>query len=1212
MLTKFDVRSSRVKGVSFHKQRPWVLCGLHNGVVQIWDYRMNTSVDTYFEHSGSVRGVDFHDHQPLFVTGADDYTVKVWNHKLRRCLFTLIGHVDYIRTTFFHKEQPWIVSSSDDFTIRVWNWQSRNSVACLPGHSHYVMCAQFHPTKDLLASASLDKTIRFWDISPLRLRRQEAGFAQDLLGTVDVMVKFQIDVHEKGVNWVAFHPFQNYIVSGADDRTVAVCSYSATGWYLEKRIRSHTANVCCVSYFKDYIISNSEDRTIRVFEKRRSDQVMIFRRDTDRYWVLATLPQQNLIAAGHDSGLQVFKLFRERPAFTMDPEQKTLYYVHERSLYVYNFETGGDHTVNIDKGYDTTAPHHLYPPRAISYNPGDQQLTAFYDGLNCVDLLAVPKPGLLGVELTLRTYADMTDAVFVGPNKFVYVNSNGQLCMQNLQRDKDKVLETNFVCSRVFPGPMGCVVCASEDHVYLYQVAQHGTVADAAVTGLRFVVWDKDYHKVAFVGKNTITVMTKRFRTIATVAESSVRMKSAAFDETRDVMYFTTANHLKYCSLRTGETSTISTLKNVVYLVRAVGDRIWVLSRGGKVFVKELDNLELNFKLKLQQQLYRDIIRIIQRKELKGQALVGYLHKHGHSEIALHFVTDPLTRFNLALECGAMDIAKTCAVELSQSSIWRRLADSATKFGDIQLAQFATAKAGNQYTGALLALVTGNMASLGHLIDTSTDMHFRLQNGLYAGDVKQRVQILAQAGQLPLAYTTARSNGLDEMADALLAQMDPEVAERAQAITFAPPLSAHGHEEVTPVTENWPMLQVEESVFSRLLKEPGQFDAIAEPGMDNEDLEAGAGWGEDDDDAKIFGAPADAGDADAAELGEGEGWDDDLDIDVSAAIAGSGGGGAAGLPGDAGPMVVPQEFAPVSQHWVDVYNLPAFHVAAGSFSTALDLLRSQIGLANPAPLRPHMLALWAAVNASRPTWAAPSALYSLAGPPPADEISGKSAPVLPDYMPAMTQRLQSGFQLFVEGRFADALTAFEAILLEGVVCTVGTEAKKNQLRELTTVAVEYTRALSLQLHMRGVDAASDASLELALYFTHFKLHRPHLILALSQAMTKAYKKKNFKCAASVARRLIEQDPPKSRAQQAAAIIAEADRTPTDAVDVNYDERNPFIMCSVSYKPMYKGTVHPVRCSYCLSPAEPSFKGTACPVCKIARFGVDCAGLKNVI
>lgn len=69
MLTKFETRSnrcgrtskknvnrkymsSRVKGLSFHPKRTWILASLHNGVIQLWDYRMGTLIDRFEEHDG--------------------------------------------------------------------------------------------------------------------------------------------------------------------------------------------------------------------------------------------------------------------------------------------------------------------------------------------------------------------------------------------------------------------------------------------------------------------------------------------------------------------------------------------------------------------------------------------------------------------------------------------------------------------------------------------------------------------------------------------------------------------------------------------------------------------------------------------------------------------------------------------------------------------------------------------------------------------------------------------------------------------------------------------------------------------------------------------------------------------------------------------------------------------------------------------------------
>lgn len=375
MLVKFDSKSNRVKGLSFHPRRPWILASLHNGVIQLWDYRMGVLLDRYEEHEGPVRGVDFHRSQPMFVSGGDDYKIKVWNYKLRRCLFTLLGHLDYIRTVHFHHEYPWIVSASDDQTIRIWNWQSRTCLTVLTGHNHYVMSASFHPREDLIVSASLDQSVRVWDTSgestpPRRataciscvlhvcvglhalawdlagLRRKTVRGAPgtgggddpfgrgnpDLFGAGDAVVKYVLEGHDRGVNWAVFSPTQNLIASGADDRQVKLWRMNESRAWEWDSLRGHTNNVSCVMFHPkhDLVVSNSEDRSIRVWDVQKRMCIQTFRRDADRYWILAVHPEQNLIAAGHDNGMLVFKLERERPAFAATTGQ--LLYVKDRYL----------------------------------------------------------------------------------------------------------------------------------------------------------------------------------------------------------------------------------------------------------------------------------------------------------------------------------------------------------------------------------------------------------------------------------------------------------------------------------------------------------------------------------------------------------------------------------------------------------------------------------------------------------------------------------------------------------------------------------------------------------------------------------------------------------------------------------------------------------------------------------------------------------------
>jgi WD40 repeat protein len=305
----------------------------------------------------------------------------------RRCLFTLHGHMDYVRTVQFHHEMPWIVraeyirlngkpmlmshrlqiSASDDQTIRIWNSTSRTCITMLTGHSHYIMSAQFHPKEDLVVSASQDQTVRVWDISGLRKGGPANPHQSNSFDTFDTIgtVKYVLEGHDRGVNFAAFHPTLPLIVSAGDDRQVKLWRMSDTKAWEVDTCRGHFNNVSMALFHPrhELILSVGEDKTIRVWDMGKRTSIQTFRREHDRFWVLTSHPELNLFAAGHDSGLIVFKLERERPAFSLYND--TVYYIRDKYVRQYDLMTGADVGVlSVRK-----LGNQYLQPRTLSFNP---------------------------------------------------------------------------------------------------------------------------------------------------------------------------------------------------------------------------------------------------------------------------------------------------------------------------------------------------------------------------------------------------------------------------------------------------------------------------------------------------------------------------------------------------------------------------------------------------------------------------------------------------------------------------------------------------------------------------------------------------------------------------------------------------------------------------------------------------------------------------
>ena len=84
-----------------------------------------------------------------------------------------------------------------------------------------------------------------------------------------------------------------------------------------------------------------------------------------RFWILAAHSEQNLLAAGHDSGMIVFKLERERPA--VDVSGGRMFYVKDKYLRMHEFGSGRDvPVVSLRRGAQTSGLGS--GPRALTYN----------------------------------------------------------------------------------------------------------------------------------------------------------------------------------------------------------------------------------------------------------------------------------------------------------------------------------------------------------------------------------------------------------------------------------------------------------------------------------------------------------------------------------------------------------------------------------------------------------------------------------------------------------------------------------------------------------------------------------------------------------------------------------------------------------------------------------------------------------------------------
>ncbi|KAI8269847.1 putative coatomer subunit alpha [Colletotrichum sp. SAR11_239] len=1204
MLTKFESKSSRAKGIAFHPKRPWILVALHSSTIQLWDYRMGTLIDRFEEHDGPVRGIDFHKTQPLFVSGGDDYKIKVWSYQTRRCLFTLNGHLDYVRTVFFHHELPWILSASDDQTIRIWNWQNRSLICTMTGHNHYAMCAQFHPKEDLVVSASLDQSVRVWDISGLRKKHsaptsmtfedQVARANQnqtDMFGNTDAVVKFVLEGHDRGVNWVAFHPTMPLIVSAGDDRLVKLWRMSETKAWEVDTCRGHFQNAsgCLFHPHQDLILSVGEDKTIRVWDLNKRTAVQSFKRENDRFWVIAAHPEINLFAAGHDNGVMVFKLERERPASAV--YQNNLFYItKEKHVRSYDFQKTIESPtlLSLKKlGSPWT------PPRTLSYNPAERSvLVTSPSDSGSYELINLPRDGSGAIEPTESKRGQGNSAIFVARNRFAVLNTASQtIDIKDLSNNTTRSFKPPVGTSDIYFGGTGNLLIITPTAVHLYDIQQKKSVAELAVNGVKYVVWSNDGLYAALLSKHNVTIVTKTLEQVSTLHET-IRIKSATWDDA-GVLLYSTLNHIKY-TLLNGDNGIVRTLDQTVYLVRVKGRNVYCLDRAAKPKVLHVDPTEYRFKLALVKRNYEEMLHIIQTSSLVGQSIISYLQKKGYPEIALQFVQDPTTRFELAIECGNLEVAVEMAKELDRPKLWQRLGSEALSHGNHQIVEMAYQKLKQFDKLSFLYLSTGDhskLARMAKIAEHRGDFTARFQNALYLGEVEDRIQMFKEIDLYPLAYMTAKSHGLDEECQAILeatglTEDQLETPTIGEALTPPKPV-------VPTFKANWPTKATSVSVFEKALL--GQVE-----GLSLEDEPAAANGFDDaidDDAAKKNGNLIDAeDDEDAA------GWDmgDDIVpevesdfVNVDSAEAGGAGSSEADL-------------------WARNSPLAVDHVAGGSFESAMQLLNRQVGAVNFAPLKPRFLEVYQASRTYLPASSGLPPLVNYVRRTIEETDPRKVLPIVPrDLEFLATNDLQQGYNSMKTNRLEDGLLLFKGILHAILINAVSSETEVAEAKKLITSASEYAVAMEIELSRRQLGTSPDQlkrSLELSAYFTIPKIEVPHRQLALHNAMQLAIRNKNYNSALSFANRIIANGGSSKLTENAKKAKAQCERNPSDAIEIEFDQFAEFEVCAASHTPIYSGTSYE-ECAFDGSKYHTKYKGTVCKVCEVCEVGKHGSGLK---
>lgn len=1199
---------------------------------------MGTLIDKFDDHDGPVRCVAFHPTQPIFVSGGDDYTIKIWSTKTRKCMFTLNGHLDYVRTVFFHNELPWIISASDDQTIRIWNWQNRKEIACLTGHNHYVMCAQFHPKQDLIVSASLDQTVRVWDISNLIKKHSAPSNSinnnninnpygnhssmmnqydnrnsipqQDMFGNTDAVVKYVLEGHDKGVNWASFHPELPLIISGGDDRSVKLWRMSDSRAWEVDGCRGHTNNVPCVLFHptEDLIISVGEDKTIRTWDLNSRSPVKQFKRENDRFWMIVAHPNINLFAACHDSGVMVFKLDRERPASTLNITnnsiQELFFINNDNQLQKYNY-LSNNISLPLLSLKKISLPWNKI--KNISYNPSENSLliqsgdadNGIYSYFN------LPKEIVGALEPSIKGEGKANSAYFIARNRFVtFSKSNHKLDIHDLNNNITKSITLDDDVKDIIPANPGNILLLKNSNVILYDVQQRKELNSIQMNNAKYSVWSNDNQYLAIYSKHTIIIVNKKFEIIMSMHET-IRIKSAAWDDS-NVLIYSTLNHIKYVLLN-GDKGTIKTLDNTIYITKVNNSNCYCLNRKGEIELIKIDPTEYRFKKALINKKFNEVLRIISNSNLVGENIISYLKKSGYPEVALQFVQDPESRFDLAIECHNLNVALIEAKKINSKKVWEKLSNEALIQGNIEIVELVYQQLHLLDKLSFLYLTIGDFDKLNkmsNIAENRQDISSLITNSIYLNDIERKISIYLNSGLTPLAYATAKSNGLNELAEQILNEsgvsLDNISLPKETEINY-------NYESLKPINKltkeniNWPLKEAKLSYFEQILNGDVSNlkidDNEEEKHNINESSNNDIDLIDDDIDDEIDGNVEDAWDLD-----DDEELDVELDIDNTEINE---------LNDE--ELIEISKLPKEIRNWIKNSKTAGSYISAGKFEIAANILNKQAGIKNFQPLKERFMEIYTSSKLSISTIDENKELENNNLPVYINSSSineDKPLGYVPGYE-ELEKLVQEGYRLFKSNQLEESIKIFRKIIY--IIATLSLtneedeEEKEEKCFEILKICKEYILGLTIELTRRSLPVDEvKRNLELASYFTHVKLQPSHRLNALQVAMKENFKAKNYNMASYFASEFLKIMSNGSRAEQAMKIQAKSDSIATDAIRIDFDPFEEFEICAGDLVPLYSDIVR----EKILGVAYGSrWKGKICNVTEISEIGATGSGLR---
>lgn len=784
---KFFSRSERVKSVDFHPTEPWLLAGLYDGTVMLWNYETGAEVKTFEVADVPVRCVKFIARKNWFLAGSDDFFLRCYNYNTQEKVVAFEAHPDYLRAIAVHATGPYVLTASDDMTIKLWDWDKNwRLMQTFEGHTHFVMGLCFNPKdSNSFASASLDRTVKVWTL----------GAPQ---------CNFTLEAHEKGVNSVDYYHGGDkpYMITTSDDRTVRIWDYLSKSCV--QTLSGHAANVSFAVFHPSLplIISGAEDGAVKLWHATTYRLESTLDYGLERVWCIAQQKHSHNIALGYDNGAVVVKLGKEDPCVSMDHSGKV---VSARHGEVRGANLGA---LTLDEMPDgervrvhtrELGATEVYP-QLLEHSPNGRFVTVCGDGEYTVYTALAWRNKAFGHALGFAW----------GPDSNTYAiredSTTRVRVFKNFKEQSGHVL-VNYVVEGIAGGALLGVMGVG--FVCFYDWASGALVRRINVEARR-IDWSPSADLVALTTADTLYVLRFEREAYQAYVASGMRDDAEGFEDAFEVVAelndtVRTGHWAGECFLYTNAANRLQyVLGEQSYTVRPCDQELYVLGylpALSRVIAADKDNALYSFALSLAVVEYQTAI--LQGDMDRAAALLPdvptaqrgrvakFLEAQELPELALQVAVDPDHKFDLAVQLNDFDTALALARAGPASGAelrWRTIGDQALARWNVPLAQECFERANDTHSLFLIATAQQDEALLRKVADDATrhgELNLAVAALFQIPDAPAVVALLRNAQRLPEATLFARTYAPDlvpEVVDAWKSSLADQATTKQQQL----------------------------------------------------------------------------------------------------------------------------------------------------------------------------------------------------------------------------------------------------------------------------------------------------------------------------------------------------------------------------------------------------------------------------------------------